>query len=76
MLLDPSVSIFKVSKNEDEALAQDHCLSIILAGGNKTLSQEATFLVYEESINGMGRYHKLKLGGIEIESSSSKGQGE
>ena len=38
-----------------------------MAGVNKNLSQEATLHVYDESINGMRRYHKLKLGGIEIE---------
>ena len=67
MLLDPSVGMFEPAKNADQALAQDHCLTIILVGANKNLCQEATMNIYDESLNAMRRYHKLKLGDIEIE---------
>ena len=65
--LDPSVSMFKVPSNDDEHLAQDHCISIILAGANKAFSQEATLHNYEVSVKVLRQYYKKKLGSIEIE---------
>ena len=67
MLLDPNVSMFTTPTNEDQELAQDHCLSIILAGANKNMSQEATMHIYQESLKGLRNYYKKKLGCIEVE---------
>ena len=66
-LLDPNVSMFTNPTNEDQQLAQDHCLSIILAGSNKNVSQEATLHIYQEYLKGLRNYHKVKLGCIEVE---------
>ena len=57
----------QVAKNEDEELAQDHCISIILSGANKTLSNQATLHLYTASLKGMRRYHKVKLSNFEID---------
>ena len=60
-------SMFSVPSNDDQQIAQDHCLSMILTGANKNLSQEATLHLYEESVNSLRKYFRKKLGGIEIE---------
>ena len=66
-LIDPSLSMFTAPSNDDQQLAQDHCLSIILAGANKNLSQEATMHIYQQSLKSNRNYFKKKLSDIEIE---------
>lgn len=58
---------FQAPVNDDQRLAQDHCISIILTGARKTLSNVATVELYETSLKSVRKYHKAKLADIEID---------
>lgn len=61
------VTLLQVPVNDDQRLAQKHCISTIVTGARKTLSNVATVELYETSLKGIRQYHKAKLGDIEID---------
>ena len=66
-MLDPSVSMFDPPKNDDEEFAQEHCLSVLLSGSKKTMSQAAILQTYSTSMSGIQKWHMLKTGNIEVD---------